>query len=202
MAYDPRRHHRRSIRLRGYDYAGGGAYFITVCAQDKGCPLGRLVESEMVLSDTGHTVQGVWDGLAQRFPTIVLDAFQIMPNHLHGVFVIPGPGLDSWLAAATGVPVVHPYPNGNKDTAGRTPTRHRVAMGDVVGAFKSIATIQVNRLLARKGARLFQENFFEHIVRGVDSLEKIRAYIAENPARWPADPENPDRPPGNPADPW
>jgi hypothetical protein len=122
MAYDAGRHHRRSIRLRGYDYAGGGAYFIAVCVQNKECLLGRIVESEMVLSDAGHSVQGVWDGLAQRFPTIVLDAFQIMPNHLHGVFVIPGPGLEPSLAAATGVPVVHPYPNGNKGAASRTPT--------------------------------------------------------------------------------
>ena len=202
MAYDPRKHHRRSIRLRGYDYAGGGAYFMTICVQNKECLLGRIVESQMVLSNAGQTVQRVWLSLMQRFPTVVLDAFQIMPNHLHGVFVIPGPGLEPSLAAATGVPIVQPCPNANKGTASRTPTNRRVAMGDALGAFKSIVTIQVNRLLSRMGTRLLQENFFEHIIRNVDSLEKIRVYISENPARWPEDPENPDRPAGNLADPW
>jgi len=201
MAYDPKKHHRRSIRLRGYDYADGGAYFMTICVHNKECLLGRVVEGQMVLSDAGQTVQRVWLSLTQRLPAVVLDAFQIMPNHLHGVFVIPGPGLEPSLAAATGAPVVPPYPNRNKGTASRAPTNRRVAMGDVVGAFKSIATIQVNRLLSRTGTRLLQENFFEHIIRNVDSLGKIRAYISENPARWLEDPENPDRPLGNPGDP-
>jgi putative transposase len=202
MTYDPEKHHRRSIRLRGYDYAGGGAYFITICVQNKGCLLGRIVESQMIPSEAGQVVQQVWLGLTQRFPIIRLDAFQIMPNHLHGVFVIPGPGLEPSLAAATGAPVVQPYPSANKGTASRSPADHRVAMGDVVGAFKSIATIQVNHLLSRRGTRLLQENFFEHIIRNVDSLEKVRAYIAVNPARWSEDPENSDRPPENPSDPW
>lgn len=70
-------------------------------------------------------------------------------------------------------------------------------MGEVVGAFKSISTIAVNRLEARAGRRLLQENFFEHIIRSVDELENIRDYIRQNPVRWCEDPENPDRPPGN-----
>jgi hypothetical protein len=70
-------------------------------------------------------------------------------------------------------------------------------MGDVAGAFKSISTIAVNRFQDRTGRRLLQENFFEHIIRSVDELEKIRDYIRQNPARWHEDPENPDRPPGD-----
>jgi hypothetical protein len=76
-------------------------------------------------------------------------------------------------------------------------------MGEVVGAFKSIATIEVNRFLSRTGRRLLHENFYEHIIRSVDSLEKIRAYIRENPARWLEDPENPERAGGDrPAGEW
>ena len=68
-------------------------------------------------------------------------------------------------------------------------------MGDVVGAFKSICTIAVNKLLSQTGTRLLQENFYEHIIRGAGELEKIRDYIIQNPQRWLEDPENPDRPP-------
>jgi REP element-mobilizing transposase RayT len=196
MNYDPKKHHRRSIRLRGHDYSGGGAYFITICAQDKKCLFGRVAEGEMVLNEAGQSIQRVWEDLPHRFPTVVLDAFQLMPNHLHGILVIPGAGLESALASATGAPIVQPGPKAagtaSQGTASRTPT-----MGGVVGAFKSIATIEVNRIQSCVGRRLLQENFYEHIIRSVDSLEKIRGYIRQNPVRWCEDPENPDRLPGN-----
>jgi REP element-mobilizing transposase RayT len=197
MAYDPKKHHRRSIRLRGHNYSGSGAYFVTICAQDKQCLFGSVANDEMIRNEPGQIVQGVWEALPQRFPTVVLDAFQLMPNHLHGIFVIPGPGLEPSLARATGAPVIEhgPKPVGaaSRGTASHTST----AMGDVVGAFKSISIIAVNRLQDRTARRLLQENFFEHIIRSVDELEKIRDYIRQNPARWHEDPENPDRPPGD-----
>lgn len=190
MVYDPQKHHRRSVRLRGYDYADGGAYFITICVHGKECLFGQVVESEMGLNESGPIVQASWEALPSRFPSLILDVLQIMPNHLHGIFVIPGPGLEPSLAAATGAPVIEPHPKTpGAGTASGTPA---IAMGDVVGAFKSISTIEVNRFLRRIGRRLWQENFFEHIIRGVDSLEKIRDYIAYNPALWLQDPENPD----------
>ena len=224
MVYDPRIHHRRSIRLRGYDYAGGGAYFITICTQDKECLFGRIAESEMILNEAGGLMQQSWEALPQRFTSLVLDVFQVMPNHLHGVFVLPGPGLHPALAKATGARVIQPYedrrgracptldvgrrdrkgtasgpPTGNsggtQGTASRPPTNERrTSMGDVVGAFKSISTIAVNKLLARTGTRLLQENFYEHIVRDVAELESIRDYIIHNPQRWADDPDNPESP--------
>ena len=108
MVYDPRIHHRRSVRLRGYDYAGGGAYFITICTQGKIPEFGSIVEGEMVLNETGRLMQRTWDDLPQRFKTLILDAFQVMPNHVHGVFVLPGPGLLPALAEVTGAPVIQP----------------------------------------------------------------------------------------------
>jgi REP element-mobilizing transposase RayT len=193
MAYDPKKHHRRSIRLRGHNYSGGGAYFITICVQDKQCMLGRVVDSRMTPSECGQVVQHVWDTLPQRFPTLVLDAFQLMPNHLHAILVIPGTGLEPSLALATGAAVIQP----GQQAVGTESRTRTLSMGDVVGAFKSISTIAVNRLEARAGRRLLQENFFEHITRSVDELEKIRDYIRQNPARWCEDPQNPARPPGN-----
>lgn len=178
MTYDPRLHHRRSIRLRGHDYAGGGAYFVTICTQAKKCRFGEIVDGEMLLNEAGNVVQKIWDALPQRFGSLILDAFQIMPNHLHAIFVLPGTGLDPALAAATGAPVIQP----SATRRGRAcPTQgtasHPPTMGDVVGAFKSICTITVNKLMLRAGARLLQENFYEHIIRDVGELETIRDYI-------------------------
>ncbi len=108
MAYDPKVHHRRSIRLRGHDYRGGGAYFITTCIKDKTPMFGQIVETEMAMFEPGQIIENLWLALPRRFPSVVLDALQVMPNHFHGVIVIPGPGLDASLAKATGAPVVHP----------------------------------------------------------------------------------------------
>jgi len=158
----------------------GGAYFITICTQGKKCLFGEVVDGEMRLNEAGRLVQQAWFALAQRFNTLVLDAFQVMPNHLHAVFVLPGPGLEPALAAATGAPIIQPTAqnfvgagfavpknavgvglappaSGKMGTANRAPT-----MGDVVGAFKSICTIEVNRILSRTGTRLLQRNFYEN----------------------------------------
>jgi REP element-mobilizing transposase RayT len=215
MVFDPRVHHRRSIRLRGHDYAGGGAYFVTICTVNGNCLFGEVVEGEMYLNEAGRLVQQTWDSLPTRFSSVVLDAFQVMPNHIHGVFALPGPGLDPALAKATGAPVIQPFEDrkgrvcptlvgsrrSRKETASHPRTNGnategagRTSMGDVVGAFKSISTIAVNKLSSRTGTRLLHENFYEHIVRDVSELESIRDYIIHNPQRWPDDPENRESP--------
>jgi REP element-mobilizing transposase RayT len=194
MTYDPRIHHRRSIRLRGHNYAGGGAYFLTCCVEGKECLFGRVVESTMLVNECGQLIQRTWAAIPQRFPSVILDAFQVMPSHWHGILVIPGPGLDPCLAAATGAAVIHPRPTRPQAGASRGPTKDgRPSLGDIMRVFKSISTIAVNRLLSRTGRRLLQEDYFERVIRNVDSLEKIRDYIRTNPARWQEDPENPDR---------
>jgi hypothetical protein len=83
-------HHRRSIRLQGYDYAQAGAYFVTICTQNQECLLGEVVDGEMALNDVGRMVQSMWDGLPRRFPFIELDQFGVMPNHVHGIVVLTG----------------------------------------------------------------------------------------------------------------
>jgi REP element-mobilizing transposase RayT len=81
-------HHRRSIRLRGYDYATAGAYFVTICAKDRACLFGGVLDGEMRLNDAGRMVEDVWTTLPTRFPSIDLDEFAIMPNHFHGIMVL------------------------------------------------------------------------------------------------------------------
>ena len=90
MKYDPDRHHRRSIRLKGYDYSQAGVYFVSVCTQNRECLFGAIVGGEMVLNHAGRMVETVWDRLARRFPDIELDESIILPNHIHGIITIVG----------------------------------------------------------------------------------------------------------------
>jgi len=88
MRFDPDKHHRRSIRLRGYDYTRAGAYFVTICTQNRECLFGNIVEGEIWLNDAGHMVQSVWNELSQHYPGVDVDAFVVMPNHIHGIIVL------------------------------------------------------------------------------------------------------------------
>jgi hypothetical protein len=84
-------HDRRSLRLNGYDYAQAGAYFVTICTQDRACLFGDVADGEMRLNDAGRMVRSVWEALPDRFPRTGLDAFVVMPNHVHRIIVIAGP---------------------------------------------------------------------------------------------------------------
>ncbi len=88
MRYDPQKHHRRSIRLKGYDYTQAGAYFITIVTKDRACLFGEVVEDDMRLSPMGIIVQECWLAIPDHFPHAVLDEFVVMPNHVHGIIVL------------------------------------------------------------------------------------------------------------------
>ena len=87
-------HRRRSIRLPGYDYSQPGAYFVTIVAQDRLCLLGEVVDGEMRLNEAGGMVVEAWEWLARRHPYVELDAFVVMPNHLHGIIVLTDEGME------------------------------------------------------------------------------------------------------------
>jgi len=89
MTFNPDIHHRRSIRLQDYDYASAGAYFVTICSQGRENLFGRIDDDTMVRNDAGRMLEGVWSGLPERFPGIELDAFVVMPNHVHGIIMFP-----------------------------------------------------------------------------------------------------------------
>ncbi len=112
---DSGEHKRRSIRLVGYDYSQGGCYYFTVCTQDRIHRFGEVADATMRLNAVGHLVVAVWDSLPARFPSLDLDAFVVMPDHLHGILRIRSPEV----------------------TGGRAVT---TSLGDVVGAFKSLVT--------------------------------------------------------------
>lgn len=168
MTYNPDIHHRRSIRLREFDYSSIGGYFVTTCVQNRECLFGEVLDGVMVLNDAGRLVESVWNGLPERFPSIELDAFVAMPNHVHFIINIEV--------------------SAGKDGAGqgRAPTLDRI-----VGAFKSISATQVNRLLLRTGQPLWQRNYYERVIRNDAELNGFRDYIIHNPLKWEDDTENP-----------
>ena len=104
MPHDPQRHHRRSIRLRGYDYALAGAYFVTICTEGHVCLFGDVVGSIMVPNRAGEVAQQAWDALPQRFTSLTLDAFVLMPNHIHGILAFVGDDAAAEGGAASSAP--------------------------------------------------------------------------------------------------
>jgi putative transposase len=131
----------------------------------------------MGVNELGKVVLQAWEALPERFPTIQIDAFVVMPNHVHGV-VILGANDPATLAG--------------KDRACPVPTNGMPTLGAVIGAFKSVTGIACNRLIGRSGAPFWQARFYDHVVRNDVALDRIRMYIENNPASWETDAENPD----------
>jgi hypothetical protein len=146
--YDPQKHHRKSIRLKGYDYSQAGAYFVTIVAQGREPFFGGIVAGEMVLNEAGKMVKVIWEAMPERFPNIELGAFVVMPNHFHAIVIIHstvGAGLVP-VPAFAGEDL--PSNGAVSDEIGATtrvaPTgiapTNPPTLGQIIGAFKSITT--------------------------------------------------------------
>lgn len=168
MGYDREVHHRRSIRLRGYDYARPGAYFVTVCTHAKGHLFGDVEEGQMKPNAFAETVRLSWTDLPRHYPNIRLDSFVVMPNHVHGIIEMVGAGLYGR--------VCKPAPT------------H--ALSEIVRGFKTFSARSINGMRGTPGRPVWQRNYYEHIIRDAKELAVIREYIATNPVRWDTDPEN------------
>lgn len=172
-------HTRRSIRLKGHDYSQPGAYFVTVCTQDRACLFGEVTDGEMRLNPAGQLVESGWCAIPDHFPLARLDSFVVMPNHVHGIIVL------SNVRATHASPPRHPVLPGRP----RGPQRHSI--GAIVGSFKSAVTKNINASRGTPGAPVWQRNYYEHVVRDEGSLNRIRQYILDNPAQWAMDRDNP-----------
>ncbi|HEY2986740.1 MAG TPA: transposase [Candidatus Binatia bacterium] len=174
MKYDPDKHHRRSIRLNSYDYRQSGAYFITVCTRDRKCFFGAVAGGEMQLNDAGEMVNSAWQELPSRFPSVCLDAFTVMPNHIHGIIFVGA----QFIA-----------PESNLDMKIQGVMNHAPTLGKIIRVYKATSTLLIRRKATPEFA--WQRNYYEHVVRDEKSLNRIRQYILTNPARWDLDRENP-----------
>jgi putative transposase len=180
MTYDPAKHHRRSIRLRGYDYRQAGAYFVTLVAQQRECLFGHVVGGRMHVNEVGQVVAVEWTRSAEIRREIESDLFVVMPNHLHGVVIIRD---NAGVGAHGRAPLQINEP--------QTPYRPPRSLGSFVAGFKSAVTRRINQIRGTPGLPIWQRNYYEHLVRHERELDAVRRYIEENPLRWDKDPENP-----------
>ena len=166
-----------------------GAYFMTIVIQDRPCLFGDVVDDEVRPNLAGIMAQQSWEELPLRFPSIDLDAFVVMPNHIHGIVLIHRPvGASLVGALARNVQRI----SGARATEVVPPT-----LGDVVGAYKSITTVRYGQGVKANGwrrftGRLWQRNYYERVIRDAEEMERAREYIVNNPIGWKEDPENTD----------
>jgi REP element-mobilizing transposase RayT len=177
MRFDQDLHRRRSIRLPGHDYASSGAYFITMVTKDRECLFGGVSAGEIRLSEFGDIVVREWLRSAEIRKELSLDAFVVMPNHLHAIAHIRRVGAHGRAPLRT-----------SSDGVRVRPER---SVGSLVAGFKAAATKAINQSRTTPGVPVWQRNYYERIIRNEAELARIRQYIWENPATWLADPENP-----------
>jgi len=165
-------HHRRSIRLKGYDYSRAGAYFVTIVAFQRECLFGEIVDGEMQLNDFGIIVDDTRIWLETQYPYVELLNGIVMPNHFHGLLMI--------------------HDNDGRGGSRSAPTDiKRKPLGQLIGAFKTVSTKQINSIRHTEGKVIWQRNYYEHIVRNEKEMDNIWNYIKSNPSLWAADDENP-----------
>ena len=196
MKYDPLKHHRRSVRLDGYDYAAPGAYFVTLVVQGRACLLGEVAaDGQVRLSALGEMAQAEWGALPRHFPWARLDACVVMPNHLHGIIVVVQRAIHGGRGEASATNGVGTSARLMADAsplrAQRAHGTQRGSLGAMVQNFKAVSARRMNALRGTAGAPFWQRNYWEHVARDAADLDRIREYVQGNPARWAADSLNP-----------
>ena len=159
---------RRSVRLQGHDYRSSGAYFVTICTVEKQPLFGMICDGSVQLNELGQIADNCWKQIERIRSGIAIDAYIVMPNHIHGILHFS-----------------------MEDVTENTPTAVRDlasgSLGAIVGQYKSIVTKQCRFLPRPPPHPIWQRNYYDHIIRSAASLEKIRQYIFDNPARWEED---------------
>ena len=173
--FSPQRKNRRSIRLKGYDYSQAGAYFVTICAQNRQCLFGDIADGKMVLNKYGKIVADEWKKTAEIRREIELDEWIVMPNHFHAIVVMTDP-----------VGAIHELPLQMSQKQ-----RRKMTLPKLIGRFKMLSSKRINKLRNTPGTKLWQRNYYEHIICNDDELHCTREYIINNPLKWESDKENP-----------
>lgn len=169
------------MRLPGFDYAGGGAYFVTLVTHRRRCILGQVVGNEVELTSIGRIVAGELGITPLMRPEFSFDACVIMPNHVHAIIVVDASV--QRLSASHAHPALHNRPKGPR----------RGSIGAMIAGLKSVVTKAANIYHVHPSHPIWQRNYYEHIIRDERDLLAIRTYIESNPATWRDDVENPDR---------
>jgi REP element-mobilizing transposase RayT len=163
---------RKIIRLKEYDYSQPGYYFITICTANRRCIFGEVDHDRLVLSNIGEIVNKWWHNISEHFPNVELDEMQIMPNHVHAIVIIKS-------EARAG--------SANPNAFLGMPT-----LGQIVAYWKYQVVKEIHRDLSPT-MDIWQDRYFDRILRDEKALEAARNYIRENPLKWSLDSENPAR---------
>lgn len=200
VVYNPHLHQRSSIRLKGYDYARAGLYFITICTKDRNHLFGHIENAGMVLNVFGQIAHNHWRKLHERFSKEELDVFQVMPNHMHGIILLNDFPVGAGLAPAhdngqpardNGQPA---RDNGDRAGASPAPTGPTTfnTIGNIVGAYKSLVANECLQIFKQNHpgeimGKIWQRNYYEHIIRTDAAYLNICNYILHNPSNWKED---------------
>ena len=194
---------RRAMRLRNYDYSQPGAYFVTTCVRHRKCLFGTITDGKMQLNEIGQIIVECWNRIPQHFPSVELGESVIMPNHIHGII--------AWGIAGTRIPrplvgARSPRPPENiNNRRGEVPSpvdtnpirRGEVsspALGKVIAYFKYQSTKHINQHHNTPGKRIWQRNYYDHVIRNDTDLQRLRQYVQDNPMKWTLDQLHPDNP--------
>ncbi len=191
--YNPDIHHRRSIRLKGYDYSQSGLYFITLCVINKICMFGNVVDGKMQLNDMGQLVEQEWlNTINIRHDDVRLHNYIVMPNHFHAIIEIRGGECDSPQSHSSQSHSSQPHSlkshsqqtinegNINKNDSPQRMKSPSKTVGAIVRGFKGAVSRQL-------GYTVWQRNYYEHIIRTDESYRHISNYIENNPTKWQSD---------------
>ena len=181
MKYASGKHHRRTIRLPGYDYSQTGWYFVTICTHNRDVLFGNVIEGKMLLNKPGQIVDKCWGDIPNHFPGVRLDEYVIMPNHVHGIIVIIRNDCDENEGAENvGGQNFEPLPHENKYQ--KIIPR---SIGSIIRGFK----IGVTKWFRENTdiSTVWQRNYYEQIIRYENHLNLVRRYIVENPVQWQND---------------
>lgn len=179
-SFAPHQHHRRSIRLKDYDYSQAGAYFVTVVTHYRENLFGEIVNAEIRLNPYGEIVRKWWNEIPVHFPNVEVGAFMIMPNHVHGIIFIVEERRGAVIAP------------GENDRGGETPPLRKPTLGQIIAYFKYQSTKEMNELeSAGAVTKFWQRNYHEHIIRSEIDLRNKTNYIEANPLLWEQEEENP-----------
>ena len=187
--YNPEIHHRRSIRLKGYDYSQPGLYFITICTHQRKWLFGQVQHGAMELNHFGEIADAEWLKTAEIRNNVELLEYVIMPNHIHGIILLNDLENDNRRGTMHRAPTTTPH-RAPTTTPHRAPTYEQFGkptpntIPTIIRGYKSSVTKQINDLRNVSGAPVWQRNYYEHIIRDENALNRICAYIQTNPVKW------------------
>lgn len=176
MKFNPHIHHRRSIRLKGYDYGRAGLYFVTICCHNRACLFGTVENAIMELNDAGGMVEKWCWELENKYPDKKCHEMVVMPNNFHCI-------IENHSITMDGHPR-SPYGLDNK--------KYQSSLGKAIGWFKTMTTNEYIRGVKQQGwtpfdGKSWQRNYYEHIIRNEQSHQTISEYIVNNPIHWGKD---------------